>query len=126
MSAANMGAFPALVVNVDPNGVYTTPPTTNPNGSRSVQQIGTPSFAVGQIAVGTSGTLVVAARTGRQAVTLTSLTAVAYSVGNTVGVTTASGFPIQAVAGAGVTIQTSAAVYAVGASAVTIGYVETF
>lgn len=126
MSAANMGAAPALFVQVDPQGVYATPPTTNPNGSRSVQQIGTPSFAANQIAVGTTGTLVVAARAGRQAVTLTSLTAVAYAVGPGAGVTTATGFPVPAVAGASVTIQTSAAVYAVGASAVTIGYLETF
>ena len=126
MSAANMGGAPSLVVNVDPQGVYTTPPTTNANGSRSVQQIGTPTFSTNQVAVGTTGTLVVAARAGRQSVTLTSLTAVAYYVGNAMGVTTGTGFPIPAAAGASITLATSAAVYAVGASAVTIGYVETY
>lgn len=126
MAAANMGAAPALMVPVDPNGIYATPPTTNANGSRSVQQIGTPTFSTNQVAVGTSGVIVVPARAGRQSVTLTSLTAVAYYVGNSTGVTAANGFPVPAVAGASLTISTAAAVYAVGASALTIGYVETY
>lgn len=125
-SAANMSGYPSLVVNVDPNGIYATPPTTNADGSRTVREVGTPNFATNQIAVGTSGTLVVAARAGRKSVTLISTTAVAYYVGSTVGVTAANGFPVQPVAGAGLTIFSAAAVYAVGASALTVGYLENY
>jgi len=81
------------------------------------------SMATGQVAVTTSATLVVAARTGRQKVTLSSTTAVVFYVGN-IGVTSATGLYVAAAAGASITLDTAAAVYAVGASAVTISYIE--
>lgn len=89
------------------------------------QNVGPASIATGQQAVTTSATLVVPARAGRQAVTLSSATAVAYWIGPA-GVTNATGFSVPAVAGSGITIPTQGAVFAVGASAVTITYLETF
>lgn len=124
--APNFSGAPSTTALVDKFGNPLDTPTTNADGSRSTRAVGAPSFATGQIPVTTSGTLVVAARAGRQSVTLTSVTAVAYAVGPVGAVTTATGFPVPAVAGASVTIATAGAVYAVGASAVTIGYMETF
>lgn len=86
---------------------------------------GVGSIAAGQVAVTTSATQVVPARAGRSAVTLSSATAVAYWVGPS-GVTNANGYSVPATAGAGITIPTSAAVFAIGASAVTVTYIETF
>lgn len=95
----------------------TTPLNTTSRGSGSI--------ASGQIAVTTSATQVVPARAGRSAVTLSSATAVAYWIG-AAGVTNATGYSVPATAGAGLTIPTSAAVFAIGASAVTVTFIETF
>lgn len=115
MTAANMGAIPNLSVAVDPAGNYL-------DLSKSV---GSGSFATGQVSVTTSATSVVPARPGRQAVTITSTSAVAFYVGNA-SVTTSNGHFVVAAAGAGVTIPTAAAVFAVGASSLTVSYLETF
>jgi len=125
MAAANMGAAPALMVPVDPQGIYQTAPTTNADGTRSNRSLGSPSIATGQIAVGTSSTLVVPARTGRLAVTITATSAVVFYVGVN-GVTVANGAYAGGAAGASITIPTQAAVYAIGASALTVSYLETF
>lgn len=82
-------------------------------------------IATAQVAVSTAATLVAAARAGRQAVTITSTSAVVFYVGVT-GVTTATGHYVAAAAGASITIPTAAAVYAVGASALTVTVLETF
>jgi len=81
------------------------------------------NVAYGQVAVTTSATLVAAARPARKSITLTPTAATVYYVGNT-GVTTANGLYVAA--GGSVTLATTAAIYAVGASAVTITYAETF
>lgn len=81
------------------------------------------NLATGQVAVSTSATLVVAARATRQSVVLSPTTSVVYYVGG-VGVTSATG--IYVAAGASISLATAAAVYAVGASAVTISYAELF
>lgn len=125
MGAANMGGAAQPSVSVDPSGNYVTPPTTNANGSRSVQSVGAPSIATGQVSVGTSSTLIAAARTGRQAITVVSTTALVFYVGNT-GVTTATGQYVAAAAGASITINTSAAIYGVAAAPVTVSYMEAF
>lgn len=88
-----------------------------------IQGNGSDSFATGQANVTTSSTLVAAARSGRRSITLTPTSSVIYYVGNS-GVTTTNG--IYVAAGASITLTTSAAIYAVGAAAVTISYVETF
>lgn len=81
------------------------------------------NIVTNQVNVGTSATLVVAARTGRQKVTLTSTSAVVFYVGGAT-VTAANGLYVAAAAGASVTLDTAAAVYAVGGAAVTISYAE--
>lgn len=94
------------------------------NGAYVITKGGS-SIVTGQVAVTTSSTLVAAARTGRQSITITSTSAVVFYVGAT-GVTTATGLYVAAAAGATVTLNTAAAVYAIGASAVTLSYLETF
>jgi len=81
------------------------------------------NLVTGQVAVGTTSTLVVAARAGRKTVTLTPTSSTVYYIGNT-GVTTANGMYVAA--GGTVTLTTTAAIYAVGAAALTISFGETF
>jgi len=88
-----------------------------------VVQKGGASMATGQVAVTTSATLVVPARAGRQRVTLTPTTSIAYCVGNS-DVTAATGGFVPA--GASVTLETAAAVYVAGVAAVTISFIELF
>jgi hypothetical protein len=125
MPAPNFGSAAAPVVIVDSNGVYQAGPTTNADGSRSTRTLGAPSFATGQVAVGTTATQVVPARVGRQSVTITATSAVVFYVGAS-GVTAANGHYVAAAAGASVRVDTTAAVFAVGASALTVSYLETF
>ena len=96
--------------------------SSNPTVSKSQSA---PNMAASQVAVTTSATLVAAARATRQSVTITSDTAVKFYVGGS-GVTTGTGFPVQATAGASITITTTAAVYAIGASAVTVGVLDLY
>lgn len=125
MGAYNQGASPVGAVPVDPTGAPIPQATVNANGARSVQNVVPASIATGQVAVGTSATLVAAARATRQAITIVSASAVVFYVGNT-GVTAANGQYVAAAAGASITINTTAAIYAVGASAVTVSYMETY
>jgi hypothetical protein len=103
-------------------------PAVNPDGTT----IGTSapasrsSIATGQISVGTASTLIAAARPGRGSITLTLGAAVACAFGNT-GVSTTTGFPLQPIAGASVTLDTTAAIYgACATAATTVGFVENF
>lgn len=89
----------------------------------SVVNRGGGSIATGQVSVTTSSTLVVAARTARQKVTITPTSSTVFYVGNA-GVTTTTGLYVAA--GAAITLDTSAAIYAVGASALTVSFVEYF
>lgn len=106
-------AYAALIVNVQPDGTNAA--------------IGGPgsTLANNQVAVTTAATLVVAARAGRQSVTITSTSAVVFYVG-TSAVTTANGLYVAGAAGASITINTAAAVYAVGAANVTLSYLESY
>lgn len=90
-----------------------------------VQIGGSGVIATGQVAVTTSDTLVCAARAGRNSVTISSASAVAFYVGAT-GVTSSTGLYVAAVAGASITLDTAAAVYAVGASNLTLTYIENY
>lgn len=94
--------------------------TTFPTVSR-----GTATLATGQVSVATTSTLVVAARTGRGKVTLAVGAANTCAFGNT-GVTTTTGFPLQPTAGASLTLDTSAAIYAACSATTTVSYVEQF
>lgn len=89
----------------------------------TVKTLGTGSLATGQVAVSTSATLIVAARANRASVTITSKADVAFCVGGS-GVSMSSGLYVAGVSGASVTLETSAAVYAVGEASVTLAYVE--
>lgn len=82
-------------------------------------------LASNQVPVTTAATLVVAARAGRQSVTISSTSAVVFYVGGS-GVTVANGLYVAGTAGASVTLTTSAAVYAIGAANVTLSYLESF
>lgn len=94
----------------------------NPDGSPAS---GSGVIATGQVAVTTSATLVAAARAGRKSITISSTSAVVFYVG-AAGVTTGTGLYVAGAAGATVTLDTSAAVYAIGASAVTLSYLENY
>lgn len=93
------------------------------NGTQVTKISGTASIATGQVAVGTTSTLVVAGRALRQKVTLSPTSSVVYYVGNN-GVTTSNGLYVAA--GGVLTLDTTAAVYAIGASALTVSFVEYF
>jgi hypothetical protein len=80
-------------------------------------------ISTGQVAVGTTATQVVPARAGRQKVTITPTTSTVFYVG-AAGITTGTGMYVAA--GGAVTLDTAAAVFAVGASAFTASYVELF
>lgn len=86
---------------------------------------GSATLATGQINAGTTSTQVVAARANRATVTMTVGAANACAFGNT-GVTTTTGFPLQPVVGATLSLDTSAAVFAVCSAATTISFVEQF
>ncbi|WP_420140148.1 hypothetical protein [Sphingomonas sp.] len=83
------------------------------------------TIATNQVAVTTSATQVVPARAGRQSITISSTSAVVFYLGGS-GVTTSNGLYVAGSAGASITLATSAAVYAIGASAVTLSYIENY
>ena len=79
------------------------------------------SIATAQVPVTATAAQVVAARAGRKNVTLTSTSA--FWVGPT-GVTSTTGFPVAA--GAAITLNTAAAVFAVAAAAGTVAVIEDY
>lgn len=94
--------------------------------------VGAPNVAMGQAATSISNaaaTLLVAARAGRQSVTLTNITGsqIVYLVASAVTTGATTGFPLAAAPGAAVTIQTAAAIYGTSPTAAqTVGVLETF
>ena len=104
-----------VTVGLDPNS--TSPP------------VGSQSIATGQLSVGTSAALLVAARagavgTGRMAVVITNTGTATIYVGNS-GVTTSTGLAIPA--GQSIRLLTGAAIYAVsGTASQTASYLEEF
>lgn len=95
---------------------------TNPLPSRTY---GSASFATGQVAIGTTATQIVPARTGRVAVTVILNGAADVFLG-VAGVTTANGVLLLGVKGSSVTIPTQAAVFGVSGSTQPVSFVETF
>lgn len=83
------------------------------------------SLATGQVSAGTTSTQIVAARAGRQRVTVSVGAANACAFGNS-GVTPTTGFALQPVAGATVTLETTAALFAACSAATTVSFVEQF
>ncbi|WP_416463169.1 hypothetical protein [Sphingomonas sp. VDB2] len=86
---------------------------------------GSGSMATGQISVGTSSTLVAAARAGRSKIMLNVGAANSCAFGNS-GVTTTTGFPLQPVAGASLLLDTSAAIYAACSATTTVSFIEQY
>ncbi|WP_416463945.1 hypothetical protein [Sphingomonas sp. VDB2] len=93
-------------------------------GAYSVSK-GAPSLATGQISVGTSSTLVAAARSGRGKITVTLHGANDCYFGNA-GVTTTTGFRIKGVDGASYPIETSAAIYGACSATTTVSFIEQY
>ena len=93
---------------------------------QNVTERGGSTIATGQVVVGTTATLVAAARTGRQKIGVTVTTAVQCAFGNA-GVTLATGWPLVAAAYTSDSWDTSAAIYGVCASAdTTVAYREQY
>jgi hypothetical protein len=108
-STAPIASDPALVVTISPNSPSSA--STNPVGSGS--------FATSQASIGTSASLIVAARTGsagvgRISVTIVNTGTATIYYGPTSGVTTSTGMPLGA--GAAATEGTTAAIYGISAT----------
>lgn len=86
---------------------------------------GAASLATSQVTVGTAATQIVAARSGRMAVTITMMGAGDVFVGVT-GVTVANGALLLGTKGSSITIPTQAAVFGIGAVAQAVSVLETF
>lgn len=98
---------------------------TDSSGNAGVVARGAGAIATNQVSIGTSSTLLVAARPGRAKVIASVGAANACAFGNT-GVTTTTGFALQPVAGASVTLETSAAIYAACSAATTVSFAEIY
>lgn len=81
------------------------------------------SIATGQAAVTTSATLVTGIRAGRKQIILSPTSSVVFYVGGS-GVSSSTG--VYVAAGASITLHTAAAIYAIGASNVTLSYIEIY
>lgn len=98
----------------------------NPDGTiGSLGAVRSSAFTTGQITVGTSSTLIAAARAARQRVGVTVTSAVQCSFGGP-GVTLTTGWPLAAVAYASDSWDTAAALYGVCASSATVAYREVY
>lgn len=121
-------------------GIFRSAPTTLGDGDQLPQPLvnaagrmlvdaggGTSSaLAAGQVTLGTTATLIAAARAGRTKITITSTAATVFYVGGS-GVTAANGFYVAAAAGASVTLDTAAAVYGVvAAGTLLVAFIETY
>lgn len=137
MAQNDLGA-PVNVTNsaTNPIPVSSTAAAGSPGSAAATpsyqRSVGSASFATSQAPTSVSPAAalqVVAARAGRQAVTITNLTGTQQTfllaTNATTGVTT--GFPLAAAVGASVTIATAAAVFATSPTAAqTLGILETF
>ena len=93
--------------------------------SGGYRQLGAANMAAGQVAVGTTATLVAAQRDTRNEVVVAVGAANACTVGGP-GVTLTTGFAIQPVAGASVPIRSRAAIYMVCSAATTVSVLDAF
>lgn len=107
---------------IDTDGKRRTVGASAP-GPASLAPQGSPSIATTQKAVTTTPSKLVNARPGRTKVTITPTSAVVFYVGPA-GLTAANGLYVAA--GATVTLDTAAEVWAVGAGSVTLTAIEFF
>lgn len=138
----NPGQAAIRVVTVNPDNTDATMPSVTADGSTKTvgangtsaasasnpaptRDYGSASFATSQVAVGTSSTQIVAARSGRLAVTITMLGAGDLYLGVS-GVTVANGTLLLGTKGSSVTLPTQAAVFGVGAAGQSVSVLETF
>lgn len=84
------------------------------------------NFAPGQATVGTSAAQLVAARSGRQSVTVVSNCTNPVELGASASVTTSNGLILPGTVGASVTLNYSGALYAIGASSCAVSYYELY
>ena len=122
VSLVTVGLDPAQPLPAGTNNLGLTSPANNPVGSAA--------FAASQATVGTSGALIVAARTGaigtgRIAATIYNNGTATIFVGTSTGVLTTTGFPVAP--GAALVINTTAALYGISTvAAQNVGVLETF
>jgi len=92
--------------------------------------VGSVNMATGQVTVGTSAIIIVAARTGvagngRISATVVNMGSATIYIGNTSGVTVANGLPLPAQAA--ISLNTMSVIYGIsGTASQTVGYVETY
>jgi hypothetical protein len=114
---------PTPVVCVDLTGTYVP---CGGGGGGSVTITSPSNFTPAQVSVGTSATLIAAARTGRQLLTIVNTTTTAIYLGGS-GVTTSTGHLLPGVVGASLTIPYTGAMYGVVASSTaTVTEAETY
>lgn len=121
-----VGGTPVTPIGKD-GAVQAAGSSTDPVYSRSV---GAPNIATSQAASSISpaaATLIVAARTGRQSVTITNITGTQPVYLGASGVGVATGAYLGATAGSSITIHTAAAIYATSPTAAqTLSVVEAY
>ena len=86
---------------------------------------GSGNIATGQVSVGTTATLIAAARSGRGDISLALSAANSCYIGSN-GVTTTTGFPLQPTIGFSSKFTTYAAIYAVCSTTTTVSWLETY
>jgi hypothetical protein len=129
LSCTAAGSLHTTVDNVNTNGpaaASAASPVTPSN-----QPVGAAAFAATQVALSSTATSIVAARTGvagtgRVSVTITNTTTTAIYLGGS-GVTTSTGTLLPGIVGASVTLNTTAAVYGIVATGTpTVTALETY
>jgi len=104
-----------------------TPPAGTTSDPTSQRSIGSVNLATSQVSVATTATQIVAARAGRNAVTITNITGAQQVYVGAAGVTAANGALIPATVGASITVPTSAAVFGIALTAAqTVSALETY
>ena len=94
-----------------------------PSGGVPIKGLSSANFLPSQITIGTTSTLIVAARAGRVNVTIYNASSATEYIGPS-GVTPSTGFPIPA--GQALSVATTAALYGVAASSASAAEYETF
>lgn len=117
-NTANTTPWLVNVNNTNANGAAT--PANSSPVTPSNQPVGAANFAPAQVSVGSTATLIAAARTGvsgtgRVSITITNTTTTAIYLGGS-GVTTGTGQYLAGVVGASATFNTTAAIYGIVAT----------
>lgn len=118
-------ADPVFLVNATTGAPYTA--GVGSSAAPSISQVqGAGAMAAGQISVATTSTLIAAARSTRNTITVVNHGTTPVYLGNT-GVTTGTGFLLPGVLGASMSIETTAALYGVvGTGTQTVSYLESY